>query len=760
MRALFGALVGFIGRVNADDADGMSLLQLQGVRVNATKDGCPTTSVSQCAGIGDTHISINGGGHFYNPQTPGVMPMATHCNGDHIQFYQCWWNAISARSNSPSGVRGYAVKFGQTVVRVHTTRNQVAQVCIDDLDGCQSLDHYVGDKRLNDVMVQRYQTGVRVSRPSTGWAAWHDQKVFIGVQFFNAYLTAPDARSDANNDVCVGGRNYPSVDWQHADNPDTPNYDAILFTPEDLKTWCETCVWKNPEECQKPPAAPPPPPPKKVCENNEIDYAKAEECCEPVEGDPALYKQCLFDYCTGGDDKVCKGYQLIEGSGGRPICLTEKATDECPKPVAEVCANTAKLDLTNVVENDMENGGRIRYGNAGTINGKTVDVIVTAADGYTPFQNGASGNGNAGEFGTINVKCGTEAELTFTIVQTGTLTPEPIEQATLTYYDLDEGKRQKGRMTVETCDQEETILAENTELTQVVRGSCVAVTSSKKGSAADNPTSLMELDDIQRARAVSYSFTKLSTWKSRVSLAKGAGGRSFMFSLQPAEACRPGVNLAALGWVPPKPGDKVVPDDRKNCTVGGCPWGKGCCMDKSHWIAQSWARPNRRIRDTCLSIGFHWCTMGNKQQSEEFIVGRDGGLKFAQNPPLTFLMKVGLFTEESPGERPRLVKPLREEEDDSGAAEVVQAAAFPELANYDDEANRCISGRVGDLRTCTKGNWRDDSCREQAAVACAGEKKCKAFAFLLKKKGGAAYALGKKIGRKSPGCRGWSKTGD
>lgn len=56
---------------------------------------------------------------------------------------------------------------------------------------------------------------------------------------------------------------------------------------------------------------------------------------------------------------------------------------------------------------------------------------------------------------------------------------------------------------------------------------------------------------------LTYTFSELSTWTSKVSLAKGSGGRSFFFSLQPAEACRPGVNLAALGWVEPKPGEKL-----------------------------------------------------------------------------------------------------------------------------------------------------------------------------------------------------------
>jgi len=111
------------------------------------------------------------------------------------------------------------------------------------------------------------------------------------------------------------------------------------------------------------------------------------------------------------------------------------------------------------------------------------------------------------------------------VVQNGTDKLEAIEQATLSYYDLDEGKQAKGRMTVGTCDQDENVLAENIELTQGVEGNCVAVTSSKKGSSKDNPTSLMDIDDIQRAHAVTDSFSKLSSCTSTVSLAKGSGVR-------------------------------------------------------------------------------------------------------------------------------------------------------------------------------------------------------------------------------------------
>lgn len=739
-------LVSSLGSCLAIDPEAVSLLQVQVQRHNATSHQCPTTSVSSCGGVGDTHIQNSRGGNF-DLQTPGVMSMATHCNGDHIQFYQCWWNSASARGRSPSGIRGYAVKFGETVVRVMTSRGQQAKVCIDSLDGCQSLDHYVGDQRLTDVMVQRYASGVRVSRPSTGWQVWNDQaSVGHESSYFNAWVTAPNMRSDSRNDVCLGGRNYPSIDWQYADNAATPNYDASLFTADDLQEWCNTCAWNSPDECQKTPPAPPPPKPEDECAQIGVPFEGAVECCTPVEGDPVLYKECLFDYCTEGSKDVCTAYQLIEGSEGRPICLTDKAVDECPKPPQEACKNSVKLDLTNVVENSLETpGGRLVYGEAGTINGQTVDVVVTAADGYTPFLGGDSANGNEGEFGAINVACGTEAQLTFTIVQTGTNTPEPIEMATLTYYDLDEGKRGKGRMTVETCDQDETILAENTELDQVVRGTCVAVTSSVKGSAQDNPTSLMELTDIQRARAVTYTFSKLSSWKSKVSLANGAGGRSFLFSLRPAEACRPGVNLAALGWIPPKPGDKVVPEDRKACTLGGCPWGKGCCMDKSNIIAQSWAKPNRRIRDTCLSIGFTWCTMGNKLQTAEFITGRDGGLNFVVSPPVTFLTKVGMF-----GSRPRRKQPIREQEGE------VNGVAFPTLGRFENAKNKCISGRLGGFQKCTSGTYRDESCQEQAAVACVQKKQCKGFAFMPKKFKGAGYALGKKMGRMSKGCRGWA----
>lgn len=110
-------------------------------------------------------------GSRFHLQTAGVMPMATSCNDDHIQFYQCWWTQDYANRQVVSGVGTYAAKFRDTVVRVISISGAWARVCIDSLDGFQSLDHCLGDKRLeaNDVMVQCWSSGVRVSRPSTGW---------------------------------------------------------------------------------------------------------------------------------------------------------------------------------------------------------------------------------------------------------------------------------------------------------------------------------------------------------------------------------------------------------------------------------------------------------------------------------------------------------------------------------------------------------------------------------------------------------------
>merc|ERR1719183_867528 len=155
------------------------------------------------------------------------------------------------------------------------------------------------------------------------------------------------------------------------------------------------------------------------------------------------------------------------------------------------------------------------------------------------------------------------------------------------------------------------------------------------------------------------------------------------------------------------------------------------------YVAQSWARPNRRIRDTCLSIpDFNWCTMGNKRQTADIIKNRDGGLNFAQSPAVGYLMKLGMFG----GNGVRLNQPIREEEGQANGA------AFPELTNFEDGGGRVLARRIATGK-CTTGSYLDESCLEQAAAKCVSTNGCQAVAFSKRGKG-KKYSLGPGLKKK------------
>jgi len=177
----------------------------------------------------------------------------------------------------------------------------------------------------------------------------------------------------------------------------------------------------------------------------------------------------------------------------------------------------------------------IRYSNAAVVNGRAVDLVLTTDGTFTTHK--PSANGNAGPFGKLNVKCGTSVTVNMKVVDSENGQPVTLDSVALTWYDLDEGKREKGRATVNACGSTGAIVSENTELTVVREGECSSATSSVPGTGKDNPTSPHQLDSVQIARAVTFPFKGVSEWSSTLSLAKGYKGRNFLFAIEPSVAC-------------------------------------------------------------------------------------------------------------------------------------------------------------------------------------------------------------------------------
>merc|ERR1711865_1321534 len=126
-------------------------------------------------------------------------------------------------------------------------------------------------------------------------------------------------------------------------------------------------------------------------------------------------------------------------------------------------------------------------GNSAVVNGRAVDLVLTTDGTFKTHK--PSKNGNSGAFGVLNVKCGTSVTVTMNVVDSENGSPVTLDKVALTWYDLDEGKKQKGRATVTTCGSAGAIISENTELTVLREGDCSSATSSVAGTGKDNPTS-------------------------------------------------------------------------------------------------------------------------------------------------------------------------------------------------------------------------------------------------------------------------------
>jgi len=245
-----------------------------------------------------------------------------------------------------------------------------------------------------------------------------------------------------------------------------------------------------------------------------------------------------MDFCLECDDEIAMDFVADEeDEHPKPICVA--GAPECAPE--EVCSKSTKMNTLTVTQNNLGGVGpdsgreEIRYGNAAVVNGQTVDLVLTT-DGEFKSSKPAK-NGNAGPFGILNVKCGSSVTVNMKVVDSESGAPVTLEAVSLTWYDLDEGKKEKGRATVTTCGSTGAMVSTNSELTVVREGDCSSATSSTAGTGKDNPKSPHALDNIQLSRSLTLPFKQVSEWSSTLSLAKGYKGRNFMFALEPSVAC-------------------------------------------------------------------------------------------------------------------------------------------------------------------------------------------------------------------------------
>lgn len=283
---------------------------------------------------------------------------------------------------------------------------------------------------------------------------------------------------------------------------------------------------------------------EQLCEQNDVEFTHAEDLCsdQKAHGD-TIHKDCIYDVCSSVDEKS----RLLAVAGAELESATLNSEAKCAVSTEHcmpctICATSTEVDLSNVVQNNLgglgpdEGAEEIRYANAIILDGRTLDVVLTAESEYKtpkPTRNGAKGG-----FGVFTTKAKTSTDFKFTFVDSSDGSPVAVKDLALTFYDMDEGKKGRQKESISVCNSEEVYTTSDTELSSTKTGSCRTYTSSTRGTGKDNPQRPDELTRTQAARSVTFEFhSKASlTFTAAVGPA-GRSPRPVLFSFKPQVAC-------------------------------------------------------------------------------------------------------------------------------------------------------------------------------------------------------------------------------
>merc|ERR1719324_2367011 len=526
----------------ADEGDALSLLQVAANRHNTSQF---SRGDGYCAFWGDTHTVQSYNGRLPDPQQRGLYTLANSKDGRFkSQLYQCaaWHNPGIGWINAMA-------------YEIDGTKIQILPPIMNQIQNNGPV--YI---RANDIEYTSAQCPftipgtnieIRAHKPPYGFhivTDGFDARVEMMTNTHPYTYVDTGLRMAANNlpevsenSFCTKGPSATAI----ADDSMDSDWSVSLFTNADHIRICDYCEAYNARsgrtshlKCAHPPPAPPIPPAQVECEQNGCSWVHSQQLCASLQGNDDLYNDCLFDFCLECDDEAAEQFVAEdEDENPDPICVA--GAPKCEPQ--EVCDQAVKMNTLTVTQNNLGGVGpdtgaeEIRYSNAAVVNGQTVDLVLSTDGAFQTHK--PAKNGNAGPFGILNVKCGTSVTVNFKVVNSDTGAPVSLDKVALTWYDLDEGKKEKGRATVTACGTTGGIVSENTELTTKREGDCSHATSSVAGTGKDNPTSPHKLDSVQISRAVTYPFEGVSEFSSTLSLAKGFRGRNFLFALEPSVAC-------------------------------------------------------------------------------------------------------------------------------------------------------------------------------------------------------------------------------
>jgi len=198
-------------------------------------------------------------------------------------------------------------------------------------------------------------------------------------------------------------------------------------------------------ECEDPDPPPPPRTKEQQCEDNGVDFSHAEDLCADQRahgGD--IYDACVYDVCVSSDPDAQQN--AVAGTELGAMIMDPVATcivNQAACKPCDICSASKLVDLSKVVQNNLGGLGpdsgaeEIRYKNAIDLDGRKLDVVLTAQGEYTspkPSKNGNTGTG----FGRFTLKTNTASDFKFSFVDGATGEPVGVKDLALTFYDLDE----------------------------------------------------------------------------------------------------------------------------------------------------------------------------------------------------------------------------------------------------------------------------------------------------------------------------------
>jgi len=170
-----------------------------------------------------------------------------------------------------------------------------------------------------------------------------------------------------------------------------------------------------------------------------------------------------------------------------------------------------------------------RFSKICTVGSQDYDLLIVNSSTYAAAN--TKHNGIRGDFGQINVLCGTHTKFDFSIVLSGTQKPSKVSSMILTVLDMDEGWG--GRTEEITADHfARAYITSDSELRRYDHpdGSS-SFKSSTRGGLEDNPTSAMKMTKKQKRRTISFEYTDADAW--HITFAVGGPqrtGRNFMLA--------------------------------------------------------------------------------------------------------------------------------------------------------------------------------------------------------------------------------------